>query len=32
MKRYVAASWEVYDEYGGEFSRLDDAKKCAQYV
>lgn len=30
MKRYIRAAWEVYGEYGGTFSRLEDAKKCAQ--
>ena len=30
MKRYIAATWDVYGEYGGSFSRLEDAKKCAQ--
>ena len=32
MKRYVAATWDVYGEYGGSFSRLEDAKKCAQFA
>lgn len=32
MKRYIAATWEVYGEYGDHFSRLEDAKKCAQYA
>ncbi len=32
MKRYIAATWEVYGEYGDQFSRLEDAKKCAQYA
>lgn len=33
MKRYVKAAaekWEVYGEYGGRFSRLEDAKQCAK--
>lgn len=32
MKRYIKSTWEVYGEYGGTFSRLDDAKKCAQFA
>lgn len=32
MKRYIAATWDVYGEYGGSFSRLEEAKKCAQFA
>ena len=30
MKRYIKSVWEVYGEYGGEFSRLEDDKRCAK--
>ena len=30
MKRLMKEKWEVYGEYGGRFSNLDDAKVCAK--
>lgn len=32
MKRVVNAKWEVYGEYGGQFTNLDDAKRCAKFA
>lgn len=32
MKRYIKSVWEVYGEYGGTFSRLEDAKQCAKFA
>ena len=30
MKRVMNPKWEVYGEYGGRFSNLDDARICAR--
>jgi len=30
MKRMIKEKWEVYGEYGGRFTNLDDAKRCAR--
>lgn len=30
MKRVMKDKWEVFGEYGGRFSNLDDAKICAK--
>lgn len=30
MKRVMKEKWEVYGEYGGRFSNLDDARICAK--
>lgn len=32
MKRVMKDKWEVFGEYGGRFSNLDDARMCAKFA
>lgn len=32
MKRVMKDKWEVFGEYGGRFSNLDDARMCATFA
>lgn len=32
MKRLQREKWQVFGEYGGTFTNLDDARKCAKYA